>query len=72
MIMKITCPECHTDGGFSLADPVYEGPYRCWKCRAIFNISIAHDELLSCEPMSEEDFEAWQRMKVIQDKMKRS
>jgi hypothetical protein len=69
--MKITCPECHTEGGFSLADPVYQGPYRCWKCRALFAISIAHDKLQSCEPLSEADFEKWQQLKAIQDKMRR-
>jgi len=45
----------------SLVQAVYEGPYRCWKCRGLFRIRIEDEELKSCEPMSEEEFEEEQQ-----------
>ena len=54
MILKIKCAECGTEGSLSLTDPVYQGPYRCWKCRALFNIKIENNELKTCEPLTEE------------------
>lgn len=56
MMVKIKCPQCDTDGSISLADPVYEGPYRCWKCRALFSIKMKNNKLESMEPISEEEF----------------
>jgi len=61
MLFKIKCPRCDTDGSFSLADPVYEGPYKCWKCRELFNIKIENNELKSCEPITEEEFNRQQQ-----------
>lgn len=46
----------------SLAQDIYEGPYRCWKCRSLFTIVIANKKLQSCNPLSEEDFTAWQEL----------
>jgi len=60
-MLKIKCPSCNTQASMSLVQPVYEGPYRCWKCRALFRIRIENEELLSCEPMSEEEFEEEQQ-----------
>ena len=65
---EITCPSCSVIGKLSLIQPIYEGPYRCWKCRSLFTIIIANNKLQSCEPLSEEDFEAW---KALQDASKR-
>ena len=55
MLVKITCPACNTDGGFSISDREYIGPYRCWKCRTMLKISMANNELLSCEQCTEEE-----------------
>jgi hypothetical protein len=41
----------------SLTQPVFEGPYRCWKCKETFLIKIVHNKLESCEPLSQEEFE---------------
>ena len=46
----------------SLAQTLYEGPYRCWKCRSLFTIVLANNKLQSCKPLSEEDLEAWQAL----------
>ncbi|MFC2011666.1 hypothetical protein ACFLVU_00910 [Chloroflexota bacterium] len=46
----------------SLAQPSYEGPYRCWKCRELFTIRIEGNELKSCEPLSQEEFDRQQEL----------
>lgn len=56
MLVNITCPNCNTNGGFSISDERYIGPYRCWKCRAAMKIHLERNSLESCEIMSEEDF----------------
>ena len=60
MMIEITCPGCEAVGKMSLAQMIYEGPYRCWKCRNLFTIVIANNKLQSCKPLSEEDFKKWQ------------
>ncbi len=55
----------------SLVDSSYRGPYRCWKCRALFTIGLKNNKLTFCEPLSEEELEKQQQMKAIQDKLKR-
>lgn len=41
----------------SLADIKYSGPYKCWKCKDLFSIVIEKDKLISCEPLSQEEFD---------------
>ena len=71
MIAKIKCPRCETDGSFSLADPVYEGPYKCWKCREFFLVKIVNNKLKSCEPITEEEFHRQQEIQALKNKFKR-
>lgn len=56
MIVKIDCPGCRTAGSMSLADVRYTGPYRCWKCKNLYTIEIRDDKLISCKPLSQEEF----------------
>jgi hypothetical protein len=44
----------------SLVQSVFRGPYRCWKCRSLFNIAIENGRVLFFEPLSEEEFKRWQ------------
>lgn len=53
----IKCPKCSTNTGFSLRELTYKGPFRCWKCRGTFIVTIENQELKSCKPISEEEFE---------------
>jgi len=71
MMVKITCQECGTEGSFSLVDPTYEGPYKCWKCRALFTIGIADGKLESCEPLSQEEFDRQQEAQNLRDRFRR-
>lgn len=71
MMIKIKCPECETEGSISLADKIYEGPYRCWKCRGLFTINIENDMLKSCEPLSQEEFDRQQEIEALKAKFRR-
>ena len=71
MLVKIICPKCGAEGSFSLVESSYQGPYRCWKCRGIFTISMENGKLESCEPLSEEEFEKQQEIASLRDKFKR-
>ena len=71
MIVKIVCPKCETEGGFSLVDAVYEGPYRCWKCRDLFAIRMEGNELKSCQPITEEDLQKQQELQKLRDRFQR-
>ena len=70
MMVKIRCPRCNTEGSFSLADTSYQGPYRCWKCRELFSIEVENNELKSCEPLSQEEFERQQEIEALKGKFK--
>ena len=71
MLVKIKCPACKTDGSLSLIETSYEGPYKCWKCRELFTIKLKNNKLMSCEPLTEEEFQKQQEIKALQDKFKR-
>ena len=71
MIVKIKCPECETEGSLSLVEPDYQGPYRCWKCRELFTITLKNNKLKSCEPLSQEEFEKQQEIEALKKKFKR-
>ena len=72
MIVKIKCAKCGTEGSLSLSDPSYQGPYRCWKCRELFTIKLENNELKSCEPLSQEEFEKHQEIETLRAKFKRN
>ncbi len=71
MMIKIRCPECGTEGSMSLLESSYEGPYKCWKCRALFTIRLKNNELESCEPLSQEEFEKQQEIEALKARLKR-
>ncbi len=72
MMIKIKCPECGIEGSMSLLESSYEGPYKCWKCRALFTIRLKNNRLESCEPLSQEDFEKQQEIAAMKNRLKRS
>ncbi len=65
-MIEIECPNCNGVGKISLVQQIFEGPYRCWKCRSLFTIVIANKKLQSCEPLSEEEFKRWQEEQEAQ------
>ena len=71
MLVKIKCPKCNVEGSLSLVESSYQGPYRCWKCRELFTITLKNNELKSCEPLSQEEFEKQQEIEALKAKLKR-
>jgi transposase-like protein len=71
MIIKMTCPNCNSESGFSLADSSFEGPYRCWQCRGNFAIKIAGNKLRSCEPISQKEFDRLQEVLAVKKKLEK-
>ena len=68
MLVKITCPECNVIGNITLVDTSYEGPYKCWKCRQLFAVKLKNGAVLSCEVLSQEDFEKLQDIESLKNK----
>jgi hypothetical protein len=56
MIAKIICPSCQTLGQFSVEGGNFKGPYRCWKCRTLYTLDMANSEVISLQPLTEEEF----------------
>jgi len=71
MLVKIKCPECATEGTISLVESIYNGPYRCWKCRQLFAIKLENNKLQSCEPMSQEEFDKLQEIEALKKKFQK-
>ncbi|MGD9117212.1 MAG: hypothetical protein PVJ08_00480 [Dehalococcoidia bacterium] len=68
MMITIECPKCGTAGSQSLLKPDYEGPYRCWKCRELFTITIVNNEVKGFEPLTEEEFQKIQEAEALKAK----
>lgn len=71
MLKKIKCPACQTEGTISLIEIDYIGPYRCWKCHALFSVEIKNNELVSYKALTEEELKKQQQLKELQEKFKR-
>ncbi len=71
MLTKIKCPKCEVEGSISLIDPVYDGPYKCWKCRELFRIRLENGILKEIEPLSEEELKKLQEVQDLKNKFRR-
>lgn len=68
VIMK--CPKCEAESKLSFVGDSYEGPRRCWKCRELFTIKIEENKMVSCEPLSEEEFKKQQEIEALKAKLR--
>jgi hypothetical protein len=57
MQVTIKCPACNTDSSFFIAKNVFQGPFRCWKCKALCTVKVRNGEIEKCDPLSQEDFD---------------
>ena len=71
MLVTIKCSKCGVEGKISLVESNYQGPYKCWKCRELFTIKLENNELKSCEPLSQEEFDKQQEIEALKAKFKR-
>lgn len=70
-MIEIECPDCESIGKMSLAQTLYEGPYRCWKCRELFVITIEGNKVKSWKPLTEEEFQKMQEAEALKAKFKK-
>ncbi len=71
MLVTIKCPECSVEGKISLVESNYQGPYKCWKCRELFTIKLENNDLKSCEPLSQEEFDKQLEIEALKAKFKK-
>jgi len=71
MLATITCPECNTEGRFSILEQTYEGPYKCWKCRQLFYIELDGQEVKTCRLLGDEEFSRLQQVDKLKRKFKK-
>lgn len=57
----INCPKCNDQSFFNLSS--YNGPYRCAKCREVFNVIIENGEVKSSR-LSEQNTEKLKMIKT--------
>jgi hypothetical protein len=57
MQVNIKCPACNSDSSFFIAKDVFQGPFRCWKCKALFTAKVRNGDVQLCEPLSQEVFD---------------
>jgi hypothetical protein len=71
MQVNIKCQACNTDSAFFIAKDVFQGPFRCWKCKALFTVKARAGDLESCEPLAVETFEKAKADKAAARKKKK-
>lgn len=58
-MFAMQCSECGAETSMSLAEATYDGPFRCWKCKGAFVITIENEKLKYCKAISEQEFEKY-------------
>ncbi len=71
MLTKIVCPNCKTAGTFSLSDPYFDGPYKCWKCKSLLRLQMDHGAVKSVVAMSEDELKQYEAAQAIKNKFRR-
>jgi C4-type Zn-finger protein len=64
MMLKIKCSSCGADGWLSLLESTYQMPYRCWKCKEFFTLTVEDNEVKSLVKLTPEEY---QKMKEVED-----
>jgi hypothetical protein len=57
MKIDVKCPNCKADSAFFVVKSIFQGPFRCWKCKELFTLKVNDGEILLFEPLSKDDFE---------------
>jgi len=68
MQIDVKCSACNSDSSFFIAKNVFQGPFRCWKCHALFTLKVKDGEIQLFEPLSQEDFDKQKAAKEARKK----
>ncbi len=68
MLISIVCPRCDTEGKFSIVQSVYQGPFKCWKCREMYTIRLENDKLIYCQPLNPEEYAKFKKEEDVKRK----
>jgi hypothetical protein len=71
MMLKIKCVSCGTDGWMSLLQSTYQMPYRCWKCKEFFTLTVEDNEVKSLVKLSPEEYQKMKEVEELRAKFKR-
>ena len=70
MQINIKCPSCSSESSFFIAKSVFQGPFRCWKCKALFTLKAQKGEIQKLEPLTQEEFDKQKAAKGSKKKAK--
>jgi transposase-like protein len=70
MQIVVKCPACNSESSFFVAKPVFQGPFRCWKCKALFTLKAKNSEIQLLEPLTQENFDKQKAAKDAKKKAK--
>lgn len=70
MGIKIVCSKCGAEGYFSLRDPSFSGPYKCWKCKEYFTLIIQNNSVQSLQPFTPEQLQKQMEYETMKAKMR--
>jgi acetyl-CoA carboxylase beta subunit len=68
MQISVKCPACSSDSSFFVAKSVFQGPFRCWKCKGLFSLKAKNSEVQLLDPLSQEDFDKQKAAKEAKKK----
>lgn len=70
-MLKINCPSCTSMSSMSLVDPNFQGPFKCWKCKKLFNLVIHNNKVESLTPLDEEEIKKQEEIQALKAKFRR-
>ncbi len=70
MQIDVKCSACNSDSSFFVAKNIFQGPFKCWKCKALFTLKVRNGEIEVFEPLSQEDFDKQKAAKEAKKKSK--
>lgn len=70
MQISVKCPACSSDSSFFVAKSVFQGPFRCWKCKGLFSLKAQNSVIQLLEPLTQENFDKQKADKETKKKAK--
>jgi len=64
-------PQLQNRGTFSLSDPYFDGPYKCWKCKALLRLTMDHGSVKNLVAMTDEELKQYEAAQAMKNKFRR-